>query len=150
MAYNRRPLPASHRFVVLRRDGYACQICGTKAADGATLHVDHKRARRWGGSNRMENLWTLCQMCNLGKGVRSLEAQPASGRRPRKRRTRRRSGRRWRRIGRTVSFVLIYGGTTWLLYSQWLEMKGLSLSVGLVVSLVLVLGVVMMTRSRRR
>lgn len=67
-----RPISARTRFLVLRRDGYRCQICGATAADGTTLHVDHKLARSKGGTNEESNLWTLCAPCNLGKSDLSL------------------------------------------------------------------------------
>ncbi len=62
---------AKRRFLILKRDGYRCQMCGATAED-ARLHVDHKIARATGGSDDPENLWTLCEPCNLGKGVEAL------------------------------------------------------------------------------
>jgi len=62
------PIPVGQRFRILRRDGYRCQLCGRSQVDGVKLHVDHKLARVNGGSNDDENLWTLCEGCNLGKG----------------------------------------------------------------------------------
>lgn len=55
------------RYQVLRRDNYCCQICGRSHREGVILEVDHKIAQSKGGSNRMENLWTLCRACNRGK-----------------------------------------------------------------------------------
>jgi 5-methylcytosine-specific restriction endonuclease McrA len=52
---------------VLNRDGHCCQRCGQ--GEGK-LHVDHIVPKRLGGSDLMENLQTLCQMCNLSKGGR--------------------------------------------------------------------------------
>lgn len=72
-----KPVPARLRFEVLRRDGYKCQICGATAQDGAKLHVDHKRARVKGGLTIEENLWTLCETCNLGKSAEDLETENA-------------------------------------------------------------------------
>lgn len=63
----RPPLPARLRFEVLRRDGYRCQLCGLEQKDGVVLHVDHKLAVSNGGATTYDNLWTLCQSCNLGK-----------------------------------------------------------------------------------
>ena len=62
------------RFVVLKRDRYRCQLCGVAAVDGpqVRLHVDHKVARSRGGKDTMENCWTLCRDCNLGKGALHL------------------------------------------------------------------------------
>jgi 5-methylcytosine-specific restriction endonuclease McrA len=56
-------LKASIRF----RDGYRCQACGKGISDNVRLHVDHKIPLDWGGSNLEDNLWTLCEDCNLGK-----------------------------------------------------------------------------------
>lgn len=60
------------RFLVLKRDGYRCQICGRSAQDNVILHVDHKVPKAKGGTNEMRNLWTLCQDCNLGKMTEDL------------------------------------------------------------------------------
>ncbi len=55
------------RFLIIQRDGYRCQVCGSRAADGAELEVDHKLAWSKGGSDDPANLWTLCKVCNSGK-----------------------------------------------------------------------------------
>ena len=57
----------SLRFVIMRRDGYRCQICGRTAQDGVILEVDHKIPRSKGGTDHPSNLWTLCFDCNRGK-----------------------------------------------------------------------------------
>lgn len=61
-------LPPKIRWQVLSCDQHRCRGCGTSAADGATLHVDHVVSRYHGGSDDLSNLQTLCQVCNLGKG----------------------------------------------------------------------------------
>lgn len=55
------------RFMVLKRDGYRCQLCGRNAQDGIKLEVDHKIAVVRGGTDELPNLWTLCFDCNRGK-----------------------------------------------------------------------------------
>lgn len=60
------------RFLVLRRDGYRCQLCGRGASDGVSLEIDHKRAVARGGPTALDNLWTLCFDCNRGKGTDEL------------------------------------------------------------------------------
>jgi hypothetical protein len=55
------------RFLVLRRDGFRCQLCGATAADGVRLEVDHRVPRAKGGTDAEANLWTLCRDCNAGK-----------------------------------------------------------------------------------
>ena len=46
---------------VLNRDNYKCQICGKK---DVRLEVHHIVFRSYGGSNRMNNLITLCSDCH--------------------------------------------------------------------------------------
>lgn len=55
------------RYSVLQRDNSICQRCGKTVADGIKLEVDHKVPVEWGGTNDVENLWTLCNECNGGK-----------------------------------------------------------------------------------
>ena len=71
-AYVRVPISTRVRYEILRRDSYRCQLCGKAAADGVRLHIDHKHAVSRGGTNQPENLWTLCEPCNLGKSDLSL------------------------------------------------------------------------------
>jgi len=57
------------RFIVMRRDNFKCQSCGCSPAidAGTILHVDHKKAWAKGGETILENLQTLCSVCNVGK-----------------------------------------------------------------------------------
>ncbi len=50
-----------------------CQICGRSAKDGAILHIDHIIPISKGGRTEIDNLRTLCQSCNLGKGSSVLK-----------------------------------------------------------------------------
>jgi hypothetical protein len=68
----RESLSKSRRFDIMERDGFCCQLCGARREQGAVLHVDHKVPLAKGGSNEDENLWTLCQSCNLGKSDKVL------------------------------------------------------------------------------
>jgi 5-methylcytosine-specific restriction endonuclease McrA len=52
------------RRAVYARDGYRCVKCGS----GDDLTLDHIRPVSWGGSNRAENLQTMCGPCNRAKG----------------------------------------------------------------------------------
>lgn len=61
--YNREPLPVWKREAVLQRDGFTCVYCGASAN-----HVDHRRSRRNGGTNHMNNLSAACADCNWRKG----------------------------------------------------------------------------------
>ena len=57
------------RYVVLRRDGFKCVACGrTPAIDsGVILQPDHIKPWAKGGETTLENLQTLCSVCNIGK-----------------------------------------------------------------------------------
>ena len=73
---------------VLIRDNCLCRMCGASPAKdpAVTLHVDHIVPWSKGGRTALENLQTLCERCNVGKGnaclrrhgVRQLR-QPARG-----------------------------------------------------------------------
>lgn len=54
------------RFEVLRRDGYACRYCGSKAPE-VELTVDHVVPVALGGSDEPSNLVAACRDCNAGK-----------------------------------------------------------------------------------
>jgi HNH endonuclease/Homing endonuclease associated repeat len=58
------------RFKVFTRDRFCCRSCGRSPAThlGIVLHADHIVAVANGGKTTLENLQTLCQNCNLGKG----------------------------------------------------------------------------------
>lgn len=58
------------RFRVMQRDRFTCRACGRSPSSvpGLILHVDHRVAWSLGGETVMENLQTLCESCNLGKG----------------------------------------------------------------------------------
>ena len=57
------------RWHVLQRDRFSCCACGASPAHnpGVELHVDHVVAWSKGGETVLENLQTLCSVCNLGK-----------------------------------------------------------------------------------
>lgn len=57
------------RFLVLRNDDFKCRSCGRSPATDSSviLHVDHKIAWANGGETVIENLQTLCSICNIGK-----------------------------------------------------------------------------------
>lgn len=58
------------RFRVFKRDNFRCIACGRSPAThlNIELHADHVLAVANGGKTVIENLQTLCQGCNLGKG----------------------------------------------------------------------------------
>ncbi|MGH8497374.1 MAG: YozE family protein [Methylococcales bacterium] len=71
---NRSGISIKVRFEVFRSDGYRCRICSASASvqDGIRLEVDHEVPVSKGGSDELENLWTLCFKCNRGKGASDL------------------------------------------------------------------------------
>ena len=68
------------RFLVMRRDDFKCCACGNSPAlqPGLVLHVDHVRPWSKGGETVIDNLQTLCEACNLGKGDLQMRA-PGEG-----------------------------------------------------------------------
>jgi HNH endonuclease/Homing endonuclease associated repeat len=60
-------------FVVMKRDNFTCRACGRSPATqlGLILHVDHVLPWADGDETVLENLQTLCERCNLGKGRNS-------------------------------------------------------------------------------
>jgi hypothetical protein len=69
----------SLRYSVLVRDQFKCRLCGSSPAvdPRCRLHVDHIQPWSKGGKTIAENLRTLCEPCNLGKGNTLAEAQDA-------------------------------------------------------------------------
>lgn len=65
-----RCAPTAMRYHVLKRDNYKCRLCGSSPATDpkVKLHVDHIMPWVKGGETVEDNLQTLCQKCNLGKG----------------------------------------------------------------------------------
>ncbi len=57
------------RFKVLQRDRFTCVSCGRSPAKDPSveLHIDHIMPWSRGGESSIENLQTLCSMCNIGK-----------------------------------------------------------------------------------
>ena len=65
-----RNVPLKVRLAVLKRDNYRCVLCGRSPAthQNVALHLDHKTAFSNGGETIQDNLQTLCEECNWGKG----------------------------------------------------------------------------------
>lgn len=69
---NREPMKPSKRARILERDGYRCQLCGSRE----NLHVGHAMSVKHGPAygltpediDHEENLLTMCDECNLGQG----------------------------------------------------------------------------------
>jgi hypothetical protein len=60
----RAPISVRKRFQVFQRDMYRCCIC---QRSGVRLELDHIVPVSLGGSDKVENLQTLCWDCNRGK-----------------------------------------------------------------------------------
>lgn len=54
------------RRLVMKRDDYRCQQCGSTEQ----LSIDHRVPRSKGGSSYPPNLQVLCMPCNMRKGAR--------------------------------------------------------------------------------
>lgn len=52
---------------ILKRDTYTCVICGNGIKEGYELHVDHIKAKDFGGKATYENGQTLCSPHNFLK-----------------------------------------------------------------------------------
>jgi hypothetical protein len=70
---DRHGIPLGLRYRVMKRDGFRCAICGVSPATtpGCVLHVDHVVPFSKGGKTVFDNLRTLCEPCNLGRGNES-------------------------------------------------------------------------------
>jgi hypothetical protein len=69
-AEKKRTVPLKLRLKVLQRDNFRCVLCGKSPAThlGTSLHLDHIIPYSEGGPTSLENLRTLCEECNWGKG----------------------------------------------------------------------------------
>jgi hypothetical protein len=72
---------AELRETALRRDGYHCGNCGSIVG----LNVHHVVPLGYGGSNRLDNLRTLCWECHQRSHGKFGKVVPAGRRRPAKR-----------------------------------------------------------------
>lgn len=57
----------SQKKEILKRDNYRCVICGKGKAEGVELHIDHIKAKDFGGEAVIENGQTLCAQHNFKK-----------------------------------------------------------------------------------
>lgn len=58
---------SKQKATILKRDAYKCVICGKGKKDGVELHVDHIKAKDFGGKATIENGQTLCAQHNFLK-----------------------------------------------------------------------------------
>lgn len=64
-----RTISAKLRYQVLKRDNFKCCSCGASPAKNpdVELHIDHIVPWSKGGKTTIDNLQTLCSICNIGK-----------------------------------------------------------------------------------
>ncbi|MFH1060997.1 MAG: HNH endonuclease [Pseudomonadota bacterium] len=74
---DRHEIKIGLRYKILLRDRFRCVICGTSPAidNSCRLHVDHILPFSKGGKTEPDNLRSLCEKCNIGKGAQ-LEQPP--------------------------------------------------------------------------
>jgi len=62
------------RAMVLIRDNCICIMCGASPSKdpSVVLHVDHVKTWSKGGETYLENLQTLCSVCNIGKSDETI------------------------------------------------------------------------------
>lgn len=67
------------RATVLIRDSCICRMCGASPAkdSAVVLHADHMEPWSKGGETVLDNLQTLCAMCNIGKSDLASAADPS-------------------------------------------------------------------------
>lgn len=60
------------RYIALKQSGGCCTLCGARASDGVSLHVDHiiPRSKDARLELDLDNLQILCSDCNIGKSNR--------------------------------------------------------------------------------
>jgi ribosomal protein L31E len=65
-----RDIPLKLRLQIFKRDKFKCLLCGRSPASSPIieLHVDHIKPIAKGGKTNADNLQTLCNECNWGKG----------------------------------------------------------------------------------
>lgn len=66
--YSKKKISNRLRNAVYRRDQYRCLKCG----DWSDLTLDHVIPESRGGQASMDNLQTLCRVCNSKKGVKNV------------------------------------------------------------------------------
>jgi 5-methylcytosine-specific restriction endonuclease McrA len=73
-----RPGMADLRPLIMKRDEYACQLCGANVTD-STAEIDHirpvRRFKRPIDANTFDNLWTVCKTCHKAKTEYDRQAE---------------------------------------------------------------------------
>ena len=65
----KRNISITLRYQIMKRDNFKCVLCGASPAKDPSieLHIDHIIPWSKGGESTIDNLQTLCSVCNLGK-----------------------------------------------------------------------------------
>jgi len=64
--FKRSKVRGSMRLKIFERDKYTCQLCG-KTKEDIPIEIDHILPVSMGGTNKENNLRTLCRECNQGR-----------------------------------------------------------------------------------
>ena len=64
------------RAVILSRDSHCCVMCDALGRTTPANTVDHITPKSLGGSDRPDNLQSLCQDCHAFKTARETKARP--------------------------------------------------------------------------
>lgn len=68
----RNPIDSKLRHECFKRDNYRCLECGNTNKE-SQLHADHIIPVSQGGVDELDNLQTLCEVCNLAKSNKSWD-----------------------------------------------------------------------------
>lgn len=71
-SFLRKGINIRKRYEILKRDNFSCVLCGNTAKN-ALLEIDHIAPVVKGGDNDLDNLRTLCVLCNRGKRLYERE-----------------------------------------------------------------------------
>ncbi len=69
---SQHPIRVKIRWEVFERDNFRCVACGLTSKE-TILNVDHIYPKSKGGKDNLNNLQTLCALCNLGKRDRVIQ-----------------------------------------------------------------------------
>ena len=80
---DQRQIKLGLRYEILKRDRFRRVLCGASPAThlGCVLHVDHLVPWSRGGKTVADNLRSLCETCNLGKGAAARRTRWMTARR---------------------------------------------------------------------
>ena len=66
--HKRKTFSKTEREFIFKRDNYICQLCGKDLSELPNERIlDHKIPLSQLGSNKMKNIWLLCNDCDKNK-----------------------------------------------------------------------------------